>query len=261
MAARARRLIAALAEDRRAFIASLPTRAQALVEERVRPPVYEARDWPVLVRELSERLAADLEGLAAEPAATRLEARLRDQSTSLAADPPFPLAHNSDFAVARLCYAIARARRPGTIVETGVAYGVTSAFLCLALAENARGRLHSIDKCAAGANGEPLVGALVPPELRERWELRRGASRRELPALLREVGAVDLFLHDSRHSYVNIRRELRLATPRLAAGAVVVADDVERNSAFGEWAAEHPPAYWAVAREPAKPGLCGVAVM
>ena len=58
---------------------------------------------------------------------------------------------------------------------------------------------------------------------------------------------MDLFGHESLHAYGNMRRKLEPVRPRLRAGGVLIADDVERNRAFGELR-EKTPALWRVVR-------------
>ena len=58
----------------------------------------------------------------------------------------------------------------------------------------------------------------------------------------------DLFLHDSLHTYRNMRRELEVAWPHLRAGGVILADDVERNHAFGDLRRKNPT-LWRVVRD------------
>ena len=85
----------------------------------------------------------------------------------------------------------------------------------------------------------------VDGALRDRWILYRGASARVLPGLLEELETVDLFVHDSLHTYRNMRREFEAVWPRLRAGGALLADDVERNRAFGELQQKNP-ALWCV---------------
>jgi predicted O-methyltransferase YrrM len=59
---------------------------------------------------------------------------------------------------------------------------------------------------------------------------------------------VDLFVHDSLHTYRNMRREFELVWPRLRTGGVILADDVERNRAFGELQ-QKSPTLWRVVRD------------
>jgi len=142
-------------------------------------------------------------------------------------------------------------------VETGVALGVTTAFILEALEAGGAGHLHSIDVPPFGASPD-AVGAAVPPRLRHRWVLHRGSGRRVLPRLLPGLEPVSLFVHDSLHTAYNIRRELELVRPFLAPGAVVVADDVQDNRAFERFARREAERFHVV-REASKPAAFGVA--
>ena len=70
-----------------------------------------------------------------------------------------------------------------------------------------------------------------------------GRSQEELPPLLQRVGGIDFFLHDSEHSYECMSFEFRNAWDALREGGVLVADDVNVNSAWDEFARD-------VGREP-----------
>ena len=135
-------------------------------------------------------------------------------------------------------YAIVRLLRPERIVEAGVSSGVSSAHFLAALRRNHRGRLYSIDLPTRQRGptlrpGEPTIalppghdsGWAVPENLRERWELRTGPSQALLPRLVEEVGPIDLFLHDDLHTAAHLTFELETVRPRLAPGAVVLADN------------------------------------
>jgi len=168
--------------------------------------------------------------------------------------------HNADPGLARTCYALARALRPEVIVETGIANGVTSSFLLQALELNSSGRLHSIDLAPPGTDPS-LVGRLVPAELRARWTLHRGASKDILPGLVADLGPIGLFVHDSRHTWRNVSRELRAVTSRLARPAALVVDDAERHAALQEWAATVGASLVELVEEPGKRALFGVAAL
>ena len=62
---------------------------------------------------------------------------------------------------------------------------------------------------------EPLFAA-VPERLHGRWTLIRGSSRQRLPPLVAELGQLDLFLHDSRHTARNVLFELEQVWPALS---------------------------------------------
>ena len=146
----------------------------------------------------------------------------------------------ADSLLARLCYLSCRLIEPEVVVETGVAYGVSSAFVLKALEENGRGMLYSVDLPPVRSGYEKFWGIAVPDELRGRWRLHRGSSARVLPLLLQEVSTVDLFVHDSLHTRRNMRREFDTIWPHLRNGGLLLADDVERNRAFGELQRREP---------------------
>ncbi len=148
-----------------------------------------------------------------------------------------------DSILAHCCYLVCRVLRPEIVVETGVAYGVSSAFILKALQENGRGILHSIDLPSLRLGNSRFQGVAIPEPLRERWKLYRGTSSRVLPGLAEELGQVDFFLHDSLHTYRNMRQEFSTVWPRLPEGGVILADDVERNRAF-RGLCDRKPRFW-----------------
>jgi predicted O-methyltransferase YrrM len=165
-----------------------------------------------------------------------------------------------DPALGELAYAVVRAARPAVVVETGVATGVTSAHILAALADNDAGRLVSIDLPPVALVTEGLLGSAVPRELRDRWRLLRGSSRRLLPGVLAEVrGELDVFVHDADHSYAAMRWELEQAWPALRSGGWLIADDAHHHSAFEDVAraVRAEPFYVA---QPGKRGATGLAV-
>ena len=148
-----------------------------------------------------------------------------------------------DTLLGRLVYEAARAARPDTIVETGVATGVTSAHLLAALEDNGHGLLHSVDLPPSDMVAAGHVGAAIPDDLRHRWVYHLGASRRILPKLLDNVQGTLMFVHDSDHSYQNMSWEIDTAWRAMGSGGVIVCDDVHMNSAFLDSAGElsaHP---------------------
>jgi hypothetical protein len=195
-----------------------------------------------------------------EEAPLSIEMKVAERIEDLARRGFLNLANNADFALARMCYAICRALSVDVVLETGVAYGVTTAFVLQGLAANGRGKLVSIDLPPLGPDGDRYVGYLVPEELRARWDLRRGTSKRLLPGLLPKLGKIDVFIHDSQHTYRNMRFELETVWPFLRPGGVLVADDVGDNTAFDEFARRVNPASCVVVREENKNSVFGVLV-
>lgn len=71
--------------------------------------------------------------------------------------------------------------------------------------------------------------------MRKRWRLVLGDSRKELPRLLDELKEIDIFCHDSLHTYDHMLFEYQLAWRYLRHGGVLLSDDVQENSAFRDF--------------------------
>jgi predicted O-methyltransferase YrrM len=149
-------------------------------------------------------------------------------------------------------WAIVRESRPKLVVETGVCNGLSSAVILEALTRNGEGRLVSVDvpefsdptlntrevwhgKGGAVIPAGKSVGWLVRDEVHARWSLQIGRSSEVLPAILEENSPIDLFVHDSEHSYENQIFEFRNAIKALRPGGILVATDVTWSSAFKDF--------------------------
>jgi predicted O-methyltransferase YrrM len=131
-------------------------------------------------------------------------------------------------------YALTRWRRPAVIVESGGFVGMSSAFLLKALVDEAitTAKLYSIEWSV-----DCDQGALIPDELRSQFVPLPGkvedfVRSDELPS------SVDMFLHDSSHSYRHMLWEFRQFWPRLRDGGLLVSHDVNMNAAFPEFVAK-----------------------
>lgn len=135
-------------------------------------------------------------------------------------------------------YALVRLLRPRVLVETGVADGFTTSHILQALEDNGEGRLYSVDlpHYLLPAGREP--GWMIEAGLRSRWELRVGDAAAFLPPLLRELGSIDMFLHDSLHTYGHMMLEFREAWRHLEPGGLFLSHDVGQNEAFMDFMAE-----------------------
>ncbi|MEE9290173.1 MAG: class I SAM-dependent methyltransferase, partial [Alphaproteobacteria bacterium] len=223
-------------------------------------PVYDENSFDDAAGALERNLGIPVAKILRERSLSDIESWVREGTLRIQGNPAFRLAHNADLDLARFCYVLCRAIRPRVVIETGVAYGVTSAFILKALEANRHGELHSIDLPPLAREGDRFVGALIPEELRHRWRLHRGTSKRILPRLLRQLGSIDLFVHDSLHTYRNMRFELETVTPFLTERSVVIADDIEGNTAFREWVDQAQPTFWVATREAEKNSVFGVSV-
>ena len=152
-------------------------------------------------------------------------------------------------------YLVVRSLRPRTIVETGVAHGVSTAHILTALFANGEGVLHSMDKRSRASYPNGLDGpeiatrihaVLVPRSMRThpngRWvfhdELITEAT---LDRLMARTGQIDVFIHDSDHSPEHVYRELKTAWRHLSPTGVLIVDDiVPDDSGLARFLAEIP---------------------
>jgi len=238
-----------LARDPRELFEVVVDQAQRAVDPLRRRPSWAPRPLDEIVAGLESDLGRDVASFLREDGRADIEAEVRERIERLGTDVPFPLAHNAAPSLAQLCYALCRALRPAAVLETGVAYGVTSAFIAKALAMNGEGQLHSVDRAPVRPDARSYIGALVTEELHSRWTLHRGTSRRLLPRLLPDLEGLSLFVHDSQHTYPNVTWELRTVTPYLTRPAAVLVDDVAANRAFEDWVERSRPSFSAVVEE------------
>jgi hypothetical protein len=221
---------------------------------------YTTQEWYEAVERLAAKFGSSVDSILSEPALLEVEALVQSRSAQIPPDSPYPLSFNSDFLLARFCYLACRLMKPTTVVETGVCYGVGSAFLLQALKVNNHGHLYSIDLPPLGRKPSDWVGITVPAELRSRWTIKLGASKRILPRLLKQLGSVDIFFHDSLHTYSNMSLEFRLVEPYLSRAALVIADDIHGNRAFQEWTGRLRSPVWGAVQENDKSSVFGFAM-
>lgn len=145
-----------------------------------------------------------------------------------------------DFSCSLLLYHIIRWLQPAIVVETGVANGVTSTFILSAMDANNKGKLYSIDwpghtDLTFVPEGKE-IGWMVPDQLRKRWTLEIARSEEKLVPILEGLREIDIFLHDSDHSYETMMYEYKAAWPYLIRDGLLLSDDVKMNTAFDEFA-------------------------
>ena len=147
-----------------------------------------------------------------------------------------------------LLYVVMRVIKPKIIVETGVASGASTSFLLKALEKNNSGHLHSIDIPAIPGNDTMVrlppgkkPGWLVSDKLRTRWTYHEGKSSDILKPLLDELKQIDVFIHDSEHTYENMKFEYNTAWPYVRSGGLLASDDIKWNPAFLEFIEQNKP--------------------
>lgn len=168
--------------------------------------------------------------------------------------------YDADAALTAFLYGAVRTFRPAIVVETGVARGVSTRHILEALDANEAGELWSVDlppeQHDARFAEETWASAV---DSRARWNVVLGYSRAVLPRVLRKLGRIDMFVHDSQHSQPNMLAEFRLAWRHLRPNGLLVSDDIHLNAA---WEIFHrSSSAETIIVDPAhKAGLFGIAV-
>lgn len=152
-------------------------------------------------------------------------------------------------------YSIIRDKKPSTVVETGVANGVSSLAILLALEKNKKGNLKSIDypvyldKTTNELQSEATdrigwqipadknPGWIIPANLQKRWKLIEGKSVDKLPTIVIN-NDIDVFIHDSLHTTTNMIFEYFIAYHNMEDGKVILSDDISGSEAFGIFCSE-----------------------
>jgi predicted O-methyltransferase YrrM len=149
-----------------------------------------------------------------------------------------------------ILYILVRLFKPEVCVETGVFYGGNSCFILNALRRNNFGELISIDLPSSEINSEERhflvgdqedvpkeldAGFLIHESLKKRWKFIQGDSLKEIPKIEKKI---DLYIHDSEHSFQFIKKEMSLIWNKLKRDAIIVADDLDWSNGFFSFCVE-----------------------
>ncbi len=86
-------------------------------------------------------------------------------------------------------------------------------------------------------------GWIIPEMLRARHRMLLGDAAALLPTVLAEFTEIDIFIHDSLHTYSHMLWEYRTAWPKVRAGGFLLSDDVFWSAAFHRFAREQRRPY------------------
>jgi len=151
---------------------------------------------------------------------------------------PYPINYGLDRTVSRLLYFISKYSKPDLIIETGLANGFSSSYLLLALEHNKHGNLISIDDIVRPWHTKEKMGLSIPKYLKKRHKVIIGNAPLKLKEILEEKKTVDIFIHDSSHTYQNMKKEFCIAWPHVKNGGFLLSDDVSQHDAFLDFADE-----------------------
>lgn len=213
--------------------------------------VHASRYWPTELRKIVFKEIDKLSELYSRNASYAETARPTDAQEFIRRCV-LPLAGrfvNSEFSMRShaALYLLCRGTRPQVIVETGTYWGISTSVILRALHENGNGTLYSIDLPNGAyvtdegkAHIEELpegtsTGSAIPDYLRDRWHLTIGDSAETLVPLLKRLGKIDLFFHDSKHTYSHMLWEYNTVWNYLRQGGILTSHDIHWNSAFDDF--------------------------
>jgi len=128
---------------------------------------------------------------------------------------------------AKIFYMITLYNKPKILLETGVANGTSSFFFLSALKKNGVGKLISADI-------KNDVGVVVPDELKSNWDLKifENDVKNSFKKLVSSIPEIDMFLHDSDHTYNWQYFEYSTVLNKIKEGGLFMSDDVDNSYAF-----------------------------
>jgi len=100
--------------------------------------------------------------------------------------------------------------------------------------DNKKGKLYSIDfPQAIVEKGLTTIspegtssGWLIPDYLKHRWDLTLGKSEDILLPLLKKLGKIDIFFHDSLHTYDHMLFEYNTCWDYIKHNGILISDDI-----------------------------------
>ena len=134
-----------------------------------------------------------------------------------------------------LIYAVCENLKAVKALETGVAYGWSSAAILKSINKRS-GKLISVDMPMLKQTDYHLIGVAVDENLKSNWELLREPDRYGLNKAIKKLNySFDLAHYDSDKSYYGRKWSQPLIWKYLRKGGVFISDDIEDNLAFKEF--------------------------
>ena len=148
--------------------------------------------------------------------------------------PVTNLRWNAEKQLFTLLYAVVKAKNPKVVIETGVANGITTNAIMKALELNEnKGELHSFD--VLQETSKAYIG-------KGKWNFHLLNPKNTYKQIVNEITKlpkVDIWVHDSNHGYRWQKFEYLLALSVLNKNGILISDDIDASSAWGELAKTH----------------------
>jgi predicted O-methyltransferase YrrM len=155
---------------------------------------------------------------------------------SFSIENPYPINFGLNRNVARLLFFLCKFTKPTYVIETGVANGFSSSYILSALDILDNGELFSFENIFLPWQTKEKIGSAIPENLKKRHHLVIGNSTFELKKLLNKLESIDIFIHDSTHTYNTMMKEFEISWPYIKTGGFLFSDDVHKNNAFLDFA-------------------------
>ena len=169
--------------------------------------------------------ASELENIESEYDAIQIE--LESRCATMGDELAYPDWYAIERETSYLLYAVCRLLAPKNMLETGVANGHSTYCLIRAMMKNGHGTLHSVDI-------SDNVGQLLTEEERTHWSLHvlTSPQRLSFSRIVDAVSPIDMFLHDSDHTYGWAAFEYKIAHEQLGREGILLSDDVDHSMAY-----------------------------
>jgi len=162
--------------------------------------------------------------------------RIKKEEKWPSIDNPYKVEFGLPRSICRFLYSLCLSYKPQIIVETGVANGFSSSYVLLALQNLEKGKLISLDDLIMPWQTKEKIGYAIPKLLRERHTILVGNALKNLKNIPTEYGQIDVFIHDSDHSYKHMTSEFNIIWQNIKKGGFLISDDVGFNDAFIDFA-------------------------
>lgn len=120
---------------------------------------------------------------------------------------------------------------PNIIMETGVCAGSSTVTILECLKQLNNGILYSIDDLSLI---KKFTGVYVTEDLLKYWKFIQSKSKDYL-SLLDKNFVVDIFLHDSEHTYDNMKLEYLWGFEHVKRNGWIISHDIDNNSAWEDF--------------------------
>lgn len=136
----------------------------------------------------------------------------------------------------RVIYTLVKFVNPSIVTETGVGAGVSTTAILSGISKDAL--LISIDPDIPYGKGDREIGFVIPDELKSNFKFVKGTSAEKMREVLENIEELDIFFHDSDHTYNNIMFELNSIMPKLSRNYIILVDNYDWTEAPMDFARE-----------------------